>query len=77
MCNELHALTPLHSRRTQEQAVKIDEELMGSLGFSVDQLMELAGAVPLDRLALRLELASSVAARLLASPATKYLAHLQ
>eukprot|EP00951_Prasinocladus_malaysianus_P042385 scaffold512916_cov42-Prasinocladus_malaysianus.AAC.1 len=27
----------------QEQAIKIDEELMGPLGFSVDQLMELAG----------------------------------
>eukprot|EP00891_Asterochloris_glomerata_P002329 jgi/Astpho2/2329/Aster-08193 len=28
---------------SQEQAAKIDEELMGPLGFSVDQLMELAG----------------------------------
>ncbi|EFN55311.1 hypothetical protein CHLNCDRAFT_134278 [Chlorella variabilis] len=28
---------------TQEQAQKLDEELMGPLGFSVDQLMELAG----------------------------------
>ena len=27
----------------QEDAAKIDEELMGPLGFSVDQLMELAG----------------------------------
>lgn len=27
----------------QEEAAKIDEELMGPLGFSVDQLMELAG----------------------------------
>lgn len=30
-------------RRSQDEAVKIDEELMGPLGFSVDQLMELAG----------------------------------
>lgn len=29
--------------RGQEEAQKIDEELMGPLGFSVDQLMELAG----------------------------------
>lgn len=29
--------------RTQSQAVAVDEELMGPLGFSVDQLMELAG----------------------------------
>lgn len=29
--------------RSQEQAVAIDDELMGPLGFSVDQLMELAG----------------------------------
>jgi pyridoxal 5'-phosphate synthase / NAD(P)H-hydrate epimerase len=29
--------------RTQKEAVRVDEELMGSLGFSVDQLMELAG----------------------------------
>jgi NAD(P)H-hydrate epimerase len=28
---------------SQEQAVQVDEELMGPLGFSVDQLMELAG----------------------------------
>ena len=27
----------------QEQAVQVDEQLMGPLGFSVDQLMELAG----------------------------------
>lgn len=31
--------------RTQSQAVAIDEELMGPLGFSVDQLMELAGSM--------------------------------
>lgn len=30
-------------RRRQDEAVKVDEELMGPLGFSVDQLMELAG----------------------------------
>lgn len=30
-------------RSTQDQARKLDEELMGPLGFSVDQLMELAG----------------------------------
>ena len=30
-------------RRGQEEAAAIDEELMGPLGFSVDQLMELAG----------------------------------
>jgi NAD(P)H-hydrate epimerase len=29
--------------RTQAEAAAIDEELMGPLGFSVDQLMELAG----------------------------------
>ena len=29
--------------RGQEQAKAVDEELMGSLGFSIDQLMELAG----------------------------------
>ena len=29
--------------RGQDEAVHIDEELMGQLGFSVDQLMELAG----------------------------------
>ncbi len=34
---------PGNVHRTQEQAVKVDEELMGPLGFSVDQLMELAG----------------------------------
>jgi len=28
---------------TQEEAIKMDEELMGTLGFSTDQLMELAG----------------------------------
>lgn len=28
---------------TQSEAVAVDEELMGPLGFSVDQLMELAG----------------------------------
>ncbi|KAI8470310.1 MAG: pyridoxamine 5'-phosphate oxidase [Monoraphidium minutum] len=28
---------------TQQEAVRVDEELMGPLGFSVDQLMELAG----------------------------------
>lgn len=32
---------PHHS--TQAEAVAVDEELMGPLGFSVDQLMELAG----------------------------------
>ena len=32
---------PTH--RGQDEAVAIDEELMGPLGFSVDQLMELAG----------------------------------
>lgn len=31
------------SHRKQQQAIAIDEELMGPLGFSVDQLMELAG----------------------------------
>ena len=30
-------------RRGQDQAKAVDEELMGPLGFSVDQLMELAG----------------------------------
>ena len=29
--------------RSQSQAAAIDEELMGPLGFSIDQLMELAG----------------------------------
>ena len=29
--------------RGQDEAVRIDEELMGDLGFSVDELMELAG----------------------------------
>ena len=29
--------------RGQEEAIRIDEELMGHLGFSVDELMELAG----------------------------------
>ena len=29
--------------RGQEESQKVDEELMGPLGFSVDQLMELAG----------------------------------
>ena len=29
--------------RGAEQAAKVDEELMGPLGFTVDQLMELAG----------------------------------
>lgn len=29
--------------RGQDQAKAVDEELMGSLGFSIDQLMELAG----------------------------------
>ena len=29
--------------RNQQSAVALDEELMGPLGFSVDQLMELAG----------------------------------
>ncbi len=29
--------------RGQDDAIHIDEELMGHLGFSVDQLMELAG----------------------------------
>lgn len=46
-----HAAAPAHRRRQrivlcrrgQAQAVAIDEELMGPLGFSVDQLMELAG----------------------------------
>ena len=28
---------------SQKEAIKVDEELMGPLGFSVDQLMELAG----------------------------------
>eukprot|EP00884_Botryococcus_braunii_P005862 jgi/Botrbrau1/15277/Bobra.97_1s0003.1 len=28
---------------SQQQAIALDEELMGPLGFSVDQLMELAG----------------------------------
>ena len=31
------------ARRGQEEAQQVDEELMGPLGFSVDQLMELAG----------------------------------
>ena len=46
MCNGLQG-NPT-ACRTQEQAVKIDEELMGPLGFSVDQLMELAGAASLN-----------------------------
>lgn len=29
--------------RSQAEAIAVDEELMGPLGFSVDQLMELAG----------------------------------
>ncbi len=29
--------------RGQQEAISLDEELMGPLGFSVDQLMELAG----------------------------------
>ncbi len=29
--------------RGQDEAVRIDEELMGDLGFSVNELMELAG----------------------------------
>ena len=33
----------LPTRRSQQQAQQLDEELMGPLGFSVDQLMELAG----------------------------------
>lgn len=39
----VHRSTILLRRRAQEQAVAVDEELMGPLGFSVDQLMELAG----------------------------------
>jgi hydroxyethylthiazole kinase-like uncharacterized protein yjeF len=31
------------ARRGQDEAAAVDEELMGPLGFSVDQLMELAG----------------------------------
>ena len=34
---------PQALRRGQDEAAAIDEELMGPLGFSVDQLMELAG----------------------------------
>lgn len=34
-------LLPLRSKQKEAQA--LDEELMGPLGFSVDQLMELAG----------------------------------
>lgn len=41
-----HNLSPAVSptnTRSQSEAVCVDEELMGPLGFSVDQLMELAG----------------------------------
>jgi NAD(P)H-hydrate epimerase len=40
---QLHAHGNAVPRRTQAEAAAIDEELMGPLGFSVDQLMELAG----------------------------------
>ena len=36
-------LRPHNTPRAQAQAASIDKELMGPLGFSVDQLMELAG----------------------------------
>ncbi len=39
----LHDSHPALANRNQQQAIAIDEELMGPLGFSVDQLMELAG----------------------------------
>lgn len=38
-----HEAKPPASYRGQDQAKAVDEELMGPLGFSVDQLMELAG----------------------------------
>lgn len=38
-CLKMHVLPC----RGAEQAAKLDEDLMGPLGFSVDQLMELAG----------------------------------
>lgn len=38
-----HGSGTVHYCRTQSEAVAVDEELMGPLGFSVDQLMELAG----------------------------------
>ena len=41
--NHWHATIKLLPCRAQEQAQQLDEELMGPLGFSVDQLMELAG----------------------------------
>ncbi len=38
------AQTPQHPQhRGQQEAQQLDEQLMGPLGFSVDQLMELAG----------------------------------
>ena len=39
----LRAPPPCRARSTQREAQALDEELMGPLGFSVDQLMELAG----------------------------------
>lgn len=44
--------------RGQEEAQKVDEELMGPLGFSVDQLMELAGLACATSLASEYPVAS-------------------
>jgi len=42
--HHVHTHSPLRTARSQAEAIAVDEELMGpQLGFSVEQLMELAG----------------------------------
>lgn len=45
MVMEVVEVNERHSQYlNQKQAIKVDEELMGDLGFTLEQLMELAGA---------------------------------